>query len=82
MFVLGDNRPRTGLGANYLYNKVKKYIWNTRCKRLDETKPETVLSAVAFFRFLDFCVKDDRILLRRHPELQFIMALSARRGIG
>ena len=31
LFILGDNRPNSGLAPNYMYNVVKKFIWNTRC---------------------------------------------------
>ena len=86
IFILGDNRADTGLEVNYVYNIVKKYIWRTRCKRLDEEEtlraPTTVLSAAGFFNDLDYRLRRDLVLPRKHSELRFITALAARRGIG
>ena len=82
MFILEDNRPRTELGVNYLYNVVKKYIWNMRCKRLDEEEPVTTLSPASFFQALDFRLRINKILPRKLPELVFITSIAARRGIG
>ena len=83
---MGDNRADTGLEVNYVYNIVKKYIWKTRCKRLDEEEtlraPTTVLSAAGFFNDLDYRLRRDLVLSRKHPELRFITMLAARRGIG
>ena len=86
IFILGDNRADTGLEVNYVYNIVKRYIWRTRCKRLDEEEPlrapTTVLSAAGFFNDLDYRLRRDLVLPRKHSELRFITALAARRGIG
>ena len=86
VFILGDNRAESGLGVNYLYNIVKKFIWNTRCKRLDEEEtlpvPTTTLNARNFFNFLDHRLRADKILVHKTPILRFIALLAARRGIG
>ena len=86
IFILGDNRADTGLEVNYVYNIAKKYIWKTRCKRLDEEEtlraPTTLLSAAGFFNDLDYRLRRDLVLSRKHPELRFITMLAARRGIG
>ena len=75
IFLLGDNRPLSGLAPNYLYNVVKKFIWNVRCKEED-------LSTVAFFRFLSFRLKVDKALQRKFRELSYIGDLADRHGIG
>ena len=86
MFILGDNRAESGLGTNYLYNVVKKFIWNTRCKLLDEEEtlpePTTTLNARNFLHFLDHRLRADKILVHKTPILRFISLLAARRGIG
>ena len=86
VFILGDNRAHTGLDVNYLYNVVKRFIWTTRCKRLDEEEtlpaPTTTLTPLGFFNNLDYRLKRDLVLPRKTPELSFITVLAARRGIG
>ena len=74
VFLLGDNRPRSGLAPNYLYSLVKKFIWNTRCR-------EAVLSTASFWNFLDLRLRNDRTLAEKLPELTFIADLAIRRGL-
>ena len=86
VFILGDNRAESGLGVNYLYNIIKKFIWNIRCKRLDEDEtlpePTTTLNSRNFLQFLDHRLRADKILANKIPILRFISLLAARRGIG
>ena len=82
VFILGDNRPGTGLGPNYLYNLVKKFVWNVRCRAEEGAAIPPSLGQRDFWRFLDQRLKEDRFLARRIPELRFVEDLAARRGIG
>ena len=82
VFILGDNRPGTGLGPNYLYNLVKKFVWNVRCRAEEGAALPPSLGQRDFWRFLDQRLKEDRFLARRIPELRFVEDLVARRGIG
>ena len=75
IFILGDNRQRSGQIPNYLYNIVKKFIWNCKCKEID-------LNADAFWRFLSKRIKLDRVLVRKDKRLSFINILGDRLGIG
>ena len=75
VFILGDNRARSGSGPNYLYNITKKYIWNTRCR-------EGLLSEAAFRNFLRKRLLLDRTLAGRYGELNYIHDIGVRMGIG
>ena len=75
IFILGDNRQRSGQIPNYLYNIVKKFIWNCKCREID-------LSADAFWRFLSKRIKLDRVLVRKDKKLTYINILGDRLGIG
>ena len=74
VFLLGDNRPRSGMAPNYMYSLVKKFIWNTRCR-------EAVLSTGNFWNFLDLRLRNDRTLADKLPDLIFIVELAIRRGL-
>ena len=82
LFILGDNRANTGLGPNYLYNVVKKFIWNVRCRAEENAATPPALVTRDFWRFLDKRLREDRFLSRRIPELRFIEEIAIRRGLG
>ena len=75
IFILGDNRPRSGHIPNYLYNIVKKFIWNCKCREID-------LSTDAFWRYLSKRISLDRTLERRNARLAYIGIIGDRLGIG
>ena len=98
VFLLGDNRANSGLAPNYMYNVVKKFIWNTRCLVPEHPPPPPppgpqdppppppplppTLSTQHFWAFFDKRIREDKILVRLTPELRFLEVLSDRRGIG
>ena len=83
VFILGDNRAYTGLEVNYLYNIAKKYIWNTRCKRLERRRPFGPQQRCCLRRgsSTTWTTASEETWCS-HSGLRFITTLAARRGIG